>query len=241
MEIREATTQDRPALRDVARRSLQASYPLEPKAISGAIEEWYDENRLHDMLRSDDHLLLVVEEDGQVVAFSDARRTGESTAELYWLHVDPDYRSENYGQDLFEATREHLDVDGGTTLNGRVLAVNEAGNAFYERHGLTKIGDETVDIDGTPYVQNIYTELETDRIETTETEGGTVYLDHETTENGSLAPFALVYTEPDGESLYGYWCKKCENLANSMDAMGRIRCDNCGNTRKATRWDSAYL
>jgi hypothetical protein len=26
-----------------------------------------------------------------------------------------------------------------------------------------------------------------------------------------------------------------------MDSMGRIVCNNCGNKRKATRWDASYL
>jgi len=240
MEIREAEPRDRPALRDVARRSLEASYPLDPKAITGAIEEWYDENRLRDMLHGDDHVLLVVDVDGQVVAFSDAVVTG-NTGEIYWLHVDPDYRAERYGEQLFEATRDELERREGTKLQGRVLAVNEGGNAFYERHGLTKVGEETTEIDGTPYVQNIYTELEPDTIEAMEVDGGTVYVNHANTERGSLGPFHVVYTERDGEDIYGYWCSKCGSFANAMDAMGRIQCDTCGNARKATRWDSAYL
>jgi ribosomal protein S18 acetylase RimI-like enzyme len=241
MEIREARPADRPALRDVARRSLEASYPLAPKAITGAIEEWYDENRLRDMLRTDEHVLLVVDVDDQAVAFSDAEMTSDTTGELYWLHVDPDYRSENFGEQLYEATRERLSELGATTLQGRVLAVNEGGNAFYERHGLTKVGEEEVDIDGTPYVQNIYTELEHEDVEAIDIEDDTVYVNHNNTEHGSLAPFHVVYTEEDGEDLYGYWCSKCGRFANAMDAMGRIQCDHCGNTRKATRWDSAYL
>lgn len=241
MEIREAQRRDRPALRDVARRSLQASYPLEPKAITDALEQWYDENRLAEMIDDDEYVLLAVDIDGQVVGFSDARKAGENTGDLYWFHVDPEYRSENYGKQLFDETRAQLEARGATTLRGRVLAVNEGGNAFYRRHGLTKVGEETVDIDGEEYVQNIYTELDTERIEEVESEDSTVYVDHHNTERGSLAPFSVVYTEREGEELYGFWCDNCGRLANAMDSMGRIRCDNCGNTRKATRWDAAYL
>ncbi len=241
MEIRKAESRDRPALRDVARRSLQASYPLEPKAITGALEQWYSEESLSELLDDEDHVLLVADLDGQVVAFSDARRTGENTGELYWFHVDPDYRSENYGKELFDATREHLESHGVNAVRGRVLAVNEGGNAFYRRQGLTKVGEETVDIDGTPYVRNIYTELEKARIEEIQSDDGPVYADHHNTERGSLAPFSVVYTTEESDELYGYWCRNCNTLANAMDAMGRIQCDNCGNTRKATRWDAAYL
>ena len=241
MEIREARTQDRPALRDVARRSLQASYPLDPKAITGAIEEWYGENRLRHMLTDDDKLLLVAEVDGQVVAFSDAVITGEATAELLWLHVDPDYRGEGYGQQLFTGTRDRLAERDITYLMGRVLADNADGNFFYQQQGLSKVGEEEVDIDGTTYVENVYAEVEESGIEAVDTDDTTVYVNHDSTETGSLAPFHVVYTERAGEEIYGYWCSKCEDFANAMDAMGRIQCDGCGNARKPTRWDSAYM
>jgi ribosomal protein S18 acetylase RimI-like enzyme len=241
MEIREAIARDRPALRDVARRSLQASYSLDPKAINGAVEEWYDENRLRDMLADDEKLLLVVHVEGQVVAFSDSIISGESTGEMLWLHVDPDYRGENYGERLFEATKERLSDRGATTLQGRVLADNVGGNTFYQERGLTKVGEEEVEIDGTAYVENVYAQLEENKIKAVDVDGETVYVHRENTETGSIAPFHVVFTEKDGEDIYGYWCSKCDTPANAMDAMGRIQCDNCGNARKPTRWDSAYL
>lgn len=241
MEIRKARSQDRPAIRDVARRSLETSYSLDPKAITGAIAEWYDENRLKDMLADDEKLLLVADVNGQVVAFSDVVLTGESTAEILWLHVDPDYRGEGYGKDLFEGTREKLGDMGATNLQGRVLADNAGGNSFYREQGLSKVGEEEVDIDGTTYIENVYAQVEAEGVESLEVDGETVYLNHDNTETGSIAPFHVIYTEAEGEEIYGYWCSKCESLANAMDAMGRIQCDGCGNARKPTRWDSAYL
>lgn len=241
MDIREARSQDRPAIRDVARRSLQTSYSLDPKAINGAIEEWYDENRLKDMLSDEDKLLLVVDIDGQVVAFSDTVITGQTTAEVLWLHVDPDYRGEGYGQDLFEGTRDKLADRGVTNLQGRVLADNVGGNTFYQQQGLTKVGEEQVDIDGTTYIENVYAEVKEEGLEEVEFEGERVFINYDNTETGSIGPFHVVYTEPSGSEIFGYWCSKCEDMANAMDAMGRIQCDGCGNARKPTRWDSAYL
>ncbi len=241
MDIREATKGDRPAIRDVARRSLLTSYTLGPKAITGAISEWYDENRLKEKLANDEVLLLVGEVDGQVVAFSESVITGESTVELHWLHVDPDYRGENFGVALFEATRDHLAERGITNLQGRVLADNSGGNAFYVEQGLSKVGTEQVDIDGTTYLENVYAQVEVEGLKPYETDGETVYINSNNTERGSIAPFYIVYTEETGTDIYGYWCSSCDNLANAMDAMGRIQCDTCGNARKPTRWDSAYL
>lgn len=242
MEIREGNPSDRPAIRDVARRSLQTSYTLEPKAIVGAIEEWYDENRLKDMFKDDDKVLLVVDVDDQVVGFSESVLTGANTAEILWLHVDPDYRGEDYGKQLFEATRNHLRQLGATNLRGRVLADNAGGNTFYEEEGLVKIGQEEVDIDGTPYIENVYAEVESERMEPIELDDGTsVYVDHQNQETGSIDEFHVVYTDRNAEEIYGYWCAKCETFANAMDAMGRIQCDECGNARRPTRWDAAYL
>jgi ribosomal protein S18 acetylase RimI-like enzyme len=241
MEVREAKANDRPAIRDVARRSMQASYSLDPKAIIGAIEEWYDENRLRNMLEDEEKVLLVAVVDEQVVGFSDSVITGENTAELLWLHIDPDYRGEDIGIELFKATQNHLASLGAGNLRGRVLADNAGGNAFYKNRGLEKVGEEEVTIDGTPYVENVYAEVESERMEEIEGEDGVVYVDHQSEETGSIAPFHVVYTDPSGEEIYGYWCSKCHSLANAMDAMGRIQCDECGNARKPTRWDAAYL
>ncbi len=241
MEVREAKANDRPAIRDVARRSMQASYSLEPKAIIGEIEEWYDENRLRNMFEDDDKVLLVAVVDDQVVGFSDSVVTGENTAEILWLHIDPDYRGEDIGLQMFKATRNHLASLGAKSLRGRVLADNAGGNAFYENRGLAKVGEEEVEIDGTGYVENVYAEVESERMEEMELEDQTVYIDHESEETGSISPFHVVYTDRTGDDIYGYWCSKCSTLANAMDAMGRIQCDECGNARKPTRWDAAYL
>ena len=242
MEIREARASDRPAIRDVARRSMQASYSLDPTAIIGAIEEWYDENRLRNLLEDDNKVLLVAEHDDQVVGFSDSVITGENTGEILWLHVDPNYRGEDVGLDLYKATSNHLASIGAGNLRGRVLADNAGGNAFYENRGLVKVGEETVDIDGTPYVENVYAEVEAERMEPVELDdSSTVYIDHDNEETGSIDSFYVVFTEREAEDIYGYWCGKCDQLANAMDASGRIQCDGCGNARKPTRWDAAYL
>lgn len=241
MEIQEADAQDQPAIRDVARRSLEASYSLGPRAITGAIEEWYDESRLHNIVSDDDKLLLVADDGGQVIGFSESVVTGEQTAQLLWLHIDPSHRGEGYGQRLFDATREHLDESGIDTLHGRVLADNQAGTAFYEAQGLTQVGEEEVDINGTSYAEYVYADVDDNGTETLETDGRTVYINHDSIETGSIAPFHVVYTEHDREEIYGYWCSRCSDLANAMDPMGRIQCDGCGNARKPTRWDAAYL
>jgi len=242
MELRRARPADRPAIRDVARRSLQASYSLGPQAINGAIEKWYDETRLEETLEDEDRLLLVADVAGQVVAFSESVVSAANTGTLLWLHVDPSYRGEGIADGLFEKTREQLDSLGATTLRGRVLAENTEGNSFYEDREFTKAGTESVEIDGRNYVENIYTESKQWGSEAVETgDGRTVYVDHDNHERGSVAPFHVVFSDTDEETRYGYFCSNCNTLANAMDSMGRIECDSCGNVRKPVRWDAAYM
>ena len=242
MQIRSATLAERPAIRDVARRSLQASYSLGPQAINSAIEEWYDEERLEATLDDEDHLLLVADDDGQVIAFSESVVSADNTGTLLWLHVDPAHRGKGVATSLFETTRDELEEHGATHLRGRVLSDNVDGNAFYEDREFEKAETETVEIDGRSYVENIYTESKQWGREPMETDDGdTVYVGHDNQERGSIAPFHIVFTEKEGENRHGYFCSNCNTLANAMDSMGRIECDNCGNVRKPARWDAAYL
>jgi ribosomal protein S18 acetylase RimI-like enzyme len=242
MEIRPAEPADRPAIRDVARRSLQASYSLGPQAINSAIEEWYDEDRLTETLADDARLLLVVERNEQVVGFSESVVSADNTGTLLWIHVDPAHRGEGLASELFEATRGRLEERGAADLHGRVLEDNVEGNTFYTERGFEQVGTEHVEIDGRTYVENIYSEAEQWGREPLEDENGrTVYVDHDNHERGSIAPFHVVFSDDAGESRYGYFCSNCNTLANAMDSMGRIECDSCGNVRKPLRWDAAYL
>jgi N-acetylglutamate synthase-like GNAT family acetyltransferase len=207
----------------------------------GAVEEWYDEHRLKDMIHDDGKLLLMATMDGQQVAFSHSAITSEDTGELFWIHVDPDYRAEDIGEVLFEETRKRLADRGAEHLHGRVLAENVGGNEFYKRYGLVKVGEEEVSIEGTTYTENVYAQPSPDGPDRLEVDDRTVYVDRTTQETGSIAPFHVVYTGEEGDEIYGYWCANCEDTANAMDPMGRVVCNRCGNVRKATRWEAAYL
>lgn len=251
MTVRHANSADRPAIRDIARRSLEASYSLSPQAITSAIEEWYGESRLEETLDDDDRLLMVVERDDQVVAFSES--TLESTAVfedgpsnqqkamLLWLHVDPAYRGEGVGTELFDQTRSELREHGANVIQGRVLAENTEGNGFFDQYGFSKVGRREIEIDGRTHVENIYIETPSGMQELTTEDGSSVYVNRDESTTGSLAAFHAVYMDEAGADLYGYYCASCDNLANAMDAMGRIECDSCGNSRKPTRWDAAYM
>jgi ribosomal protein S18 acetylase RimI-like enzyme len=240
MDVRAARAADKPAIRDVARRSLQASYSLSPKAITTAIQEWYDEIELAETLGEEDRFYLVGEHGGQVVAFSESVLVGDQ-ATLLWLHVDPSYRGEGFAEGLIEETESRLKTAGAERLRGRVLEDNADGNAFYEAQGFEQAGQEEVGIAGRTYTENVWVSTEPGALEPVADGDRTVYVDTEESEKGSVAPFNVVYSDEGRSETYGYFCTNCDRLANAMDAMGRVECDNCGNTRKPARWDAAYL
>jgi ribosomal protein S18 acetylase RimI-like enzyme len=242
MDVRTATRDDQAAVREIAERSLEASYSLSPQAIQSAVTQWYDPEEFAATLDRDDVLFLVGEWKSEPVGFSESAMLENGTADLLWLHVNPDYRGEGIGTELFEETRERLRERGYARLRGRVLAINEAGNTFYKDKGFEKAGEGEVGIDGSPFSEVIYVEAEPTGLKPITTAGGeTVYVDHDDVERGSLAGFHVVYADEDREQRYGYHCSKCDELANAMGSMGRIECNECGNSRKPMRWDAAYM
>lgn len=243
MEFREAEPDDAAAIREVARESLQASYSLSPSTIDDAVERWYGADAVEEKTADEEDLLLVAEDDGEVVAFSESVLVGDR-GDVQWLHVAPGRRGEGIGDSLYERTDEYLRERGAETIRGRVLQDNAEGNEFYERYGLTKVGETEVDIGDDTYVENVYVEEPDQRARMRVVTGPgdrELFVDEGDADRGADGPFYVVYSDPEGQEKYGYLCGACDSLANSMDSMGRIECESCGNFRKPTRWDAAYL
>ncbi|WP_225334046.1 DUF5816 domain-containing protein [Halomicrobium urmianum] len=71
-------------------------------------------------------------------------------------------------------------------------------------------------------------------------DGRELYVDRERRERGSKGPFFVVYSDPERDARWGYFCGNCETFNNAMDAMGRIQCNECSNVRKPDEWDAAH-
>jgi ribosomal protein S18 acetylase RimI-like enzyme len=248
MEIRPATAVDGDPIRRIARDSMETSYSLSPRAIESALTQWYDDDALSRKLDEEDTLLLVAEEAGDIRGFAESDLVADGgNGDLLWLHVDPAYRGTKIGETLFEHTRDALFEMGAGRLRAKVIEDND----FYADFGFERIGTDEVEIDDETYIENIYlnsdttdadaaTESVSDPVRTPD--GRQMYVNEEHVERGSNGPFFTAYTDPDfaDENKYGYFCSNCETLDNAMDAMGRVKCNECGNLRKATRWDASY-
>ena len=248
MDVREATTADRDGIRRVADASLDATYAdaLGEDIVATAADEWYEDDRLADRLGDDGLLYLVLVDDDEVVAFSENELNGDAAAAIEWLHVHPDYRNRGFGVRLLERTEAALVESGANRVEGRVLAANEEGNEFYQSHGYTRSGEHSVGIADNEYTEHRYVKIpkgETSAklTEQVETPAGRMFVAFDERERGSKAPFYAAYRTENRDSKYGFYCANCHSINTSMDSMGRVECEDCGNRRKATRWDSSYL
>ncbi|WP_101296403.1 GNAT family N-acetyltransferase [Halegenticoccus soli] len=252
MDVREATASDIEGIRRVARGSLFESYShaLDEGVIDDAVDRWYGDG-LADELDDEDAAFVVVEDGGEIVAFSQSYITGRegSIGEINWLHVDPEHRERGVGVRLLERTEEEL-VDGGAThLRGMVLAANEEGATFYESHGYEDAGEREIEIGGETFTERVFekwpggeVDPEADLVdERSLDDGTTVYVAYDESDRASLAPMYAAYLDADRGERYGYLCGNCGSFDAAMDSMGRVECNACGNRRKATRWDAAYL
>ncbi|WP_129115009.1 GNAT family N-acetyltransferase [Halegenticoccus tardaugens] len=255
MDVREASPDDAGGIRKVARESLVASYShaLDEEVIEDAVGRWYGDD-LEAEFDDPTALFVVVVEDGEVLAFSQSYLGGRDgdVGEINWLHVDPAHRERGLGVRLLERTEEELVDRGATRFRGMVLAANEEGAAFYELNDYEDADAREIEIGGETYTERIFEKWpggEAGQAESTAVpldertldDGTTVYVAYDEGDRASLAPMYAVYLDDGREERYGYLCGSCESFDTAMDAMGRIECNDCGNRRKATRWDAAYL
>ncbi len=249
MEIRQATTADSEHLRRVARRSLESSYGfIDDDHLETAIENWYGDEALSTTLTDTGDVLLVAEEKGQVLAFSQSAVLGEteSVGEVRWLHVDPDNRDRGIGSELLDRTEEVLQNQGVDRVRGVVLEGNDDGVVFYEDRGFERVDERPVTVGDETHTELIYetgpgTGRDPADYERVSVDGETVYAYLDEGDRGSGGPFHPAYRSRDRDELVAWYCGACGAVDNAMDPMGRLECNACGNVRKPTRWDAAYL
>lgn len=266
MDLRDATPEDIEDVRAVASASLEASYGhvLSAEAIEDAVETWYETEELSAELTDEDAVFVVAVEDGEAQGASGGRTPSdqvvgfvqsyfvdrrEPVGQLDWLHVHPDHRGRGIGSELLRRAEAELLERGATRIEGRVLVANESGTEFYAEEGFAAGPEREVEIGGESFRERLYTKYpdedgtdETVRAEEHPTpDGRTLFVAYDEAERASKAPFYATYADRDRATREGYFCGNCESISPLVDSMGTVECPECGNRRKPTRWDAAYL
>lgn len=251
MEIRTAKGTDAADIARTARASLSESYShfLDEETIDEMVEQWYAPERITDLI-SDDHTVFdVVEEHDEVVGFAQGAtvETEPMVGEIHWLHVVPGEREAGLGVQLLGHVQETFRNRGAAALRGLVLEHNEAGTKFYTRHSFERTDTRSVEIGAQEFDEAVFEKQLGDESakQILERISGPddreLYVNFSEAERGLNAPFYPVFGTHELGDRYGWFCGDCESVDNTMDSMGRIVCNNCGNKRKATRWDASYL
>lgn len=251
MDIRNATTGDVDAIRRVATESMTASYDraIDEDAISAAVDEWYSADRLRDGLSDDDAVFVVAVDSGRVVGFaqSEISEGRETVGYLDWIHVVPAHRGNGIGSQLLARLEARLVDAGVDRLEGRVLVDNQPVVSFYENQGFDEVGTRTVEIHGETFEERVYatfledTDADPSGLVEREVDGQTVYVAYDESARGSDAPFFAAYLDEEQSEPYGWMCGGEGAFDVAIDTMERLECNQCGNRRKAARWDAAYL
>ena len=172
-EIRSATPVDAEAVREVARESWHAAYDdlLGADSVDSVVDEWYDPEGLTRSMDHDGGVFLVAErgnEDGlvgerknedAVVGFAQGvldSEADDSIAELPRIYVHPNLWGAGLGTELLGRVEDWADECGAERLRLVVLADNDVGNGFYEKHGYRVNISREVELEGenvTEYVR----------------------------------------------------------------------------------------
>lgn len=263
--LRRAESDDAERIREVAESSMTTSYALSPRDIEQIVDDEFSVEEQRRRRESDDYAEFVAESDEDGVV-SGVVLVDDDDA-IRRLHVDPERRGMGMGTALFERAAEELE-DRGAGLRAVSLAANNTAGSFFERFDLEQIDERTVDIGGRETVEYVYGEdgeatateesdvsdaaddtggktageVDADEFpDSVETDGQTVYLGDEPL-SGTEGAFVPTYLDGGLNEEYGYYCVNCESTDVSMDSMERLRCANCGNTRKPDEgYDESYL
>ena len=233
--------------RDIAGRSMRASYSLSPDQIEAVVHEEFGDERLQERSETDDEVVVVAEDDDQLVGFATGEVTDTGDGEIGWLFVAPEARGQEIGTQLFEEVREELEDRGAETVRAAVLSENEEGEMFFEQFGFEQAGSRDMDIGGQDFATHIYgphgdeVDQELHKPDTVTTEDDdTVYTGDEEL-SGKQAPFLVLYEDEDRTEQYGFFCTNCGTMANAADGLDRVDCDTCGNESRPEEWDGGYL
>ena len=138
MKVREATVDDRETVAEIATRSLETSYSLNPSTIESAVAEWYGEGNFEETL--EDAIVLLAEDGGETVAFSESIVVTEGgQGDLHWLHVHPDHRGSGVGSALLARSIAVLGTHGADTVKLEVRRSNEGAKRLYREFGFDSL------------------------------------------------------------------------------------------------------
>ncbi|PSP94693.1 GNAT family N-acetyltransferase [Halobacteriales archaeon QS_4_62_28] len=157
--IRPASDGDVAGIQRVARTTWHATYDdiLGSQTVDAQVNEWYADDVITGSIDDDRTVYLVATVDERVTGYASAGPTDDAdAATLHAIYVLPDHWDDGIGSRLFEAVLKRLQERGFDQLRIYVLAENDRGRQFYERHGFSVTERDRVTLAGQHADEVIY-------------------------------------------------------------------------------------
>ena len=152
MDCREATLDDIDSIQRIARASWhQAHEPiLGENAVEKLLDRWYSRDGLKESIGREDATMFVAIDDSEVVGFTQGGPTedGPADAAVGAIYVLPEYWGEGAGTELLERLFDIFRTDDCESVWLTVMADNDVGRSFYDRHSFDVHEERTVEFAG---------------------------------------------------------------------------------------------
>lgn len=156
IHIRSAGAEDIPQVRDIASATWPEAYGsiLTEDQIRYMLQLLYSPDALLRQMQEQGHRFLLLEEDGQALAFASYGWLSGGDWKLHKIYILPGQQGKGLGRKLIDHILETLKPERATGLLLNVNRYNKARD-FYERLGFAVVGEEDIDI-GNGYFMNDY-------------------------------------------------------------------------------------
>ena len=150
MTIRAATIADAAVLAELARRTFYDTFAStnDPTDMALFLAESYGVDQQTLELNNRDNTTLLVEEDGEAIAFAQIRAghvpdcvSGAEPIELWRFYVAHQWHGRGIAQSLMDRVKTEARVRGAKTLWLGVWERNDRARAFYAKCGFTDAGE----------------------------------------------------------------------------------------------------
>lgn len=155
--IRRATSDDITDIQRVARASWHEAYGdlMDDEDIDEMLDQGYSSEFLSAALDTSEMTLFVAEDEYSIVGYVSCEPPAADEVGQVSIYVSPDYWGEGIGTQLLEKAETYLETQDATALQDIVLAGNDIGNAFYQKH-FERTDETTVEMGDEEFDANVY-------------------------------------------------------------------------------------
>lgn len=150
MKLREAVPEDTESVQRVARESWHKAHgPIfGENGVEKLLDKWYDQDGVEESIDRKDAPMFLAVDNGEVVGFAQGGPTEDGPADtaVGAIYVLPEYWGEGFGTELLERLFDAFRTDDHKSVWLAVMADNDVGRSFYDKHGFEIHEKRTVEL-----------------------------------------------------------------------------------------------